>query len=159
MNDEVIPIAIVVFCDACGEEHEGQYLVRESDSAAIRLGYARTHLVTLGWTITQDSDLCSSCSDRPVTGGEFRARVLGALTDLGADRGHDVTEWPADEAAAYRDQRFEAGREAVRAVRLSKAADALTPLFADVWDSAIKTMFSDDGETYAFDLPNPFRTP
>jgi hypothetical protein len=43
------------------------------------------------------------------------------------DRGHYVHEWPADEAAAYRDNgRFMTGGAAVDALRFQKAADALT---------------------------------
>jgi hypothetical protein len=60
-------------------------------------------------------------------GGEVTQSMNEVLAESLYDRGNRVPEWPADEAAAYRDNgRFMAGTAAVEALRFQKAADALT---------------------------------
>lgn len=57
-GDVPFPTQIVVFCDECGLERAGDYLVLESDSSETRLGYARTFLSTQHWHIAPGVDLC-----------------------------------------------------------------------------------------------------
>jgi hypothetical protein len=59
------PTEIVVFCDGCGTERAGDYMVTDNDDSATRLGYARTALAARGWTITITADLCPECAARP----------------------------------------------------------------------------------------------
>lgn len=54
-----------------------------------------------GWELAPDNDL--------------RAALAAIL-----ERGERVNEWPEDEARAYRDLRFEAGRRAAQAIRVDK---------------------------------------
>ena len=59
MSEPVMyPSCIVVFCDACGLEHEGDYLVSEADDNATRLGYARAHMLREGWRCDETGDFC-----------------------------------------------------------------------------------------------------
>jgi hypothetical protein len=62
----------------------------------------------------------------------IRPELIEPLTEILRDRGLDVRLWPADEAAAYRDNgRFQEGRDAVQAVRMSKAAAAIEEIIAE----------------------------
>jgi hypothetical protein len=54
-----------------------------------------------------------------------RETLALTLDRLLPERGNDIRTWPEDEAEAYREERFEAGRRAARALWLQKAADAL----------------------------------
>lgn len=54
-----------------------------------------------------------------------RAKLIDLLDELVPHRSDDLRTWPADEAEAYREHRFEEGRAAARQVMLGKAADAL----------------------------------
>lgn len=61
-QSEPHPSFIVVFCDECGKQVGADYLVRETDSSEIRLGYARTSMAEKGWYIRPGIDLCPSCA-------------------------------------------------------------------------------------------------
>jgi hypothetical protein len=51
------PTQITVFCDHCGTEHTGDYMVHEGMSSEERLAVARQHLVdNEGWEHTDDGD-------------------------------------------------------------------------------------------------------
>jgi hypothetical protein len=52
------PSRIVVFCDRCGVEHAGEYLVSEDCDSPTRLGYARKHMRSLGWQCDATGDFC-----------------------------------------------------------------------------------------------------
>ena len=52
------PCEIVVFCDECGVEHSGDYLVSDDCDSPTRLGYARAHLRTQGWCCDAGGDFC-----------------------------------------------------------------------------------------------------
>lgn len=63
----------------------------------------------------------------------IRPELIEPLTEILRDRGERVYEWPADEAAAYRDNGgFQAGRDAVHQVRMAKAAAAIEEVFRTV---------------------------
>lgn len=63
----------------------------------------------------------------------IRPELIEPLTEILRDRGHDIRDWPADEAAAYRDNgRFQEGVDAVKAVRMAKAAAAIEESFRTV---------------------------
>jgi hypothetical protein len=59
MENPLFPSRIVVFCDRCDIDHEGEYLVREEDDKATRYGYARAHLVAHErWSCDERGDFC-----------------------------------------------------------------------------------------------------
>lgn len=63
--------------------------------------------------------------------------LVEPLTEILRDRGLEISGWPADEAAAYRDNgRFQEGQEAVRQVRMAKAAAAIEEVFAAAIEAA-----------------------
>ena len=63
----------------------------------------------------------------------IRPELIEPLAGILRDRGLDVRLWPADEAAAYRDNGgFQEGRDAVHEVRIAKAAAAIEDVFAEV---------------------------
>lgn len=61
------PSRITVFCDDCGVEETGEYMVREDMTRDERYGVARKHLVdTKGWSCTPGpDDICPTCAARP----------------------------------------------------------------------------------------------
>lgn len=66
-----------------------------------------------------------------------RPELVGPLTAILLDRGPEISRWPADEAAAYRDNgRFLEGRNAVQQLRVAKAAAAIEEVFAAVIEAA-----------------------
>jgi hypothetical protein len=71
----------------------------------------------------------------------IRPELVEPLTEILRDRGLDVRLWPADEAAAYRDNgRFQEGRDAMQSVRMAKAAVAIEKVFADaIKDAGLKS--------------------
>jgi hypothetical protein len=51
------PTQITVFCDHCGTENTGDYMVRDDMTSTERLAVARKHLVdNVGWEHTADGD-------------------------------------------------------------------------------------------------------
>ncbi len=66
-----------------------------------------------------------------------RAELIAPLTEILRDRGERVPDWPADEAAAYRKNGgFQAGRDAVHQVKMSKAAATIEAAFAEALRAA-----------------------
>lgn len=52
---------VVIFCDGCGIEEEGDYTGETRD---IRFAAARKHLMDdEGWTCSAELDLCPACAD------------------------------------------------------------------------------------------------
>ena len=49
---------VVVFCDRCGVEDEGDYT---GETKEVRLAAARRHLGEQGWLCNADGDLCPAC--------------------------------------------------------------------------------------------------
>ena len=67
----------------------------------------------------------------------IRPELIAPLTEILRDRGERIPDWPADEAAAYRDNGgFQAGRDAVQQVRMAKAAAAIEEVFRTVINQA-----------------------
>lgn len=63
------PCQITVFCDECGEESTGDYLVDEKMTKGQRLRVARTYLADKeGWRCEAGEDLCPSCLRRALEG-------------------------------------------------------------------------------------------
>jgi hypothetical protein len=63
----------------------------------------------------------------------IRPELIEPLTEILRDRGERIPDWPADEAAAYRDNGgFQLGRDAVHEVRTAKAAAAIEEVFRTV---------------------------
>jgi hypothetical protein len=57
MDDPRYPTQITVFCDHCGVEDTGEYMVHEGMTSRERLAVARDHLVkNKGWEHTEDGD-------------------------------------------------------------------------------------------------------
>ncbi|HEX9088366.1 MAG TPA: hypothetical protein VF867_12665, partial [Arthrobacter sp.] len=74
----------------------------------------------------------------------IRPELIEPLTEILRDRGNDVRLWPADEAAAYRDNGgFQEGHAAVRRVRIAKAAAAIEEAFRTVVTQAYIDGISD----------------
>lgn len=57
----------------------------------------------------------------------IRPELIAPLTEILSYRGQIISDWPADEAAAYRDggPTFREGRAAVHQARIAKAAAAI----------------------------------
>jgi hypothetical protein len=67
----------------------------------------------------------------------IRPELIEPLTEILRDRGHNIRDWPADEAAAYRDNGgFREGTDAVKVVRMTKAAAAIEEVFRGVVQQA-----------------------
>lgn len=84
--------------------------------------------------ITDDSELAGEESEfydvsplyeRPPHLTATREALIELLTASLYDRGNQVTDWPEDEAEAYRELRWWEGREAARKLMFAKAVDAL----------------------------------
>jgi len=52
------PCQVAVFCDVCGHEERGDYLVREADPQEARFETARAFLRTQGWRCDENGDYC-----------------------------------------------------------------------------------------------------
>lgn len=52
------PCEVAVFCDVCGHEERGDYLVRETDSQETRFEIARAHLRKQDWICDARGDFC-----------------------------------------------------------------------------------------------------
>jgi hypothetical protein len=64
---EKYPSAITIFCDECGIENTGDYVVNDTMGAADRYQVARDHLnIECDWRCDDISDLCPRCK-----GGEL----------------------------------------------------------------------------------------
>lgn len=60
------------------------------------------------------------------TPAPIRPELIAPLTEILRDRGLEISQWPADEAAAYRDNGgFQEGVEAIKRIRMAKAAAAI----------------------------------
>jgi hypothetical protein len=59
---EKFPSAIGVYCDTCGIQHSGDYVVHELMSKQERFQVARDHLnAEAGWRCDDTADLCPRC--------------------------------------------------------------------------------------------------
>lgn len=66
-----------------------------------------------------------------------RPELVEPLNEILRDRGLEISGWPADEAAAYRDNgRFLEGRNAVQQLRVAKTAAAIEEVFAPLLEAA-----------------------
>jgi len=52
------PSKIVVFCDDCGTEVAGEFMVSTEQTSAQRLEVARAHFRTQGWQCDRSGDYC-----------------------------------------------------------------------------------------------------
>lgn len=67
----------------------------------------------------------------------IRPELIAPLTEILRDRGERIPDWPADEAAAYRNNSgFQEGRDAVHQVRMAKGAAAIEEVFAEAFKAA-----------------------
>lgn len=100
LHDDTSPLfpdPITVFCDDCGTEVKGQYIVSIEQDKEERLEIARTHLRAAGWSCDEDGDFCPDCLARATAAltaphGPRAARQLatqlaqaGAHSHLSAD--------------------------------------------------------------------------
>jgi len=79
-NGRTYPAQIVVYCDGCGVEEVGDYVVSEEMTQLERIACARRCLNPQGWSCTEESDLCPSCSaldERPRTEADCRCSIGG----------------------------------------------------------------------------------
>lgn len=65
-NEETYPTLLVVYCDDCGLQEFGDFLVHVDDDPETRFGYIRRHLAdNKGWLIIpMELDLCPECGAR-----------------------------------------------------------------------------------------------
>lgn len=62
MDSPLYPCQITVFCDTCGVENSGDYIMHEGMSQGERFGFARLHLVlNQGWECGEKGDFCPTC--------------------------------------------------------------------------------------------------
>lgn len=60
------PAQITVYCDGCGSEETGDYVVSDADIAEVRFGYARKHLrEKKEWQCDVNGDFCPACKTSP----------------------------------------------------------------------------------------------
>ncbi|WP_156367484.1 hypothetical protein [Arthrobacter sp. Leaf69] len=70
---------------------------------------------------------------KPKTPAPIRPDLIEPLAEILRGRGLDVRQWPADEAAAYRDNGgFQEGVAAIQQVKMSKSAAAIEKTFEEV---------------------------
>ncbi|WP_433357743.1 hypothetical protein ACQP25_44955 (plasmid) [Microtetraspora malaysiensis] len=58
------PSQITVFCDRCGDEVTGDYVVSEHMTSPERLEVARAHLRGEGWVCDKTGDYCPDCKTK-----------------------------------------------------------------------------------------------
>lgn len=68
LNDDasLYPAQVGIFCDRCGIEHLGDYLVAADSTREQRFDVARGHMRTLGWSCTEAGDFCTVCTEAGV---------------------------------------------------------------------------------------------
>lgn len=59
------PCAVAIFCDVCGREERGDYLVRDIDTQETRFEIARTFLRAQGWRCDDTGDYCPDHNTEP----------------------------------------------------------------------------------------------
>ncbi|MFD4263960.1 hypothetical protein ACFWR9_41750 [Streptomyces sp. NPDC058534] len=57
-DSPLYPSKIVVFCDGCGTEVAGEFMVSTEQTSAERLEVARAHFRTQGWQCDRSGDYC-----------------------------------------------------------------------------------------------------
>lgn len=57
-DSPLYPSRITVFCDECGTEFTGEFMVSEEQNSAERLEVARAHMRTQGWQCDDEGDFC-----------------------------------------------------------------------------------------------------
>lgn len=58
-DSPLYPSRICVYCDDCGTQFTGEYMVSEEQTSAERLEVARSHMRTLGWQCNEFGDYCT----------------------------------------------------------------------------------------------------
>ncbi len=96
---ETYPSQITVFCDHCGTEWTGDYLVTDLMTRDERLAVARQHLVTNeGWEHTNDGDdFCPAHASPPVATRTEWALLCRPMAPAPDQDWTVVETWPADE--------------------------------------------------------------
>lgn len=67
-DSPLYPSKIVVFCDDCGTEVAGEFMVSTEQTSAERLEVARAHFRGKGWQCDQSGDYCPEHADQPTAG-------------------------------------------------------------------------------------------
>ncbi|MFJ8603420.1 hypothetical protein ACIREM_32880 [Streptomyces shenzhenensis] len=57
-DSPLYPSRICVFCDECGTEFVGEFMVSEEQTSTERLEVARAHMRTQGWQCDRAGDYC-----------------------------------------------------------------------------------------------------
>lgn len=101
---EAFPCQITVFCDECGVEETGDYVVHTGMNEYERLNVARRFLADYrGWTCGNDGDFCFTCED---TGGAIKPQFLSSGS-------YDI---PAGAAERFRSEDLQAINKPARPV-------------------------------------------
>ncbi|MFM9681131.1 hypothetical protein [Streptomyces brasiliscabiei] len=80
------PSRICVFCDECGDEFTGEFMVSEEQTKTERLEVARAHMRAQGWQCDRSGDYCpehKAENDACRGVGEYGHGLTGTTTHLG----------------------------------------------------------------------------
>ncbi|MFE1926506.1 hypothetical protein ACFW91_28595 [Streptomyces asoensis] len=86
MDDPRYPSQITVFCDDCGTEFTGEFMVSAEQTSAERLEIARAHMRTQGWQCDRSGDYCPEhkAENGACQGvGEYGRGLTGTTVHLG----------------------------------------------------------------------------
>lgn len=99
-DSPLYPSRICVFCDECGTEFSGEYMVSEEQTSVERLEVARGHMRTKGWQCDQTGDFCPLHKDRADTPDRTNGDGSTTITIKRACNGCGVLLGDADDRDA-----------------------------------------------------------
>lgn len=85
-DSPLYPSRICVFCDECGIQFGGEFMVSEEQTKTERLEVARAHMRTQGWQCDRSGDYCPTHkaeNDACPGVGEYGHGLTGTTTHLG----------------------------------------------------------------------------
>jgi len=85
------PSQITVFCDNCGVENTGDYLVPADSTSHGRFEIARGHLRSTGWHCSGAGDYCTDCA--PTQTQRVIAEIAPVLAEVFAEQVRQVTKF------------------------------------------------------------------
>lgn len=114
------PCGIGIYCDRCGHEHRGDYIVTDTMTRQQRFAVARRHLVANeGWRCDGSGDLCPRCLAKAAAEEQQRPDRVTP--------GQAAAEFDAGTALLVGEQ-VTAYAAAIEAATLRTAADRITAL-------------------------------
>jgi hypothetical protein len=98
-DSPLYPSRITVFCDDCGVQNTGEYMVSTEQTSTERLEVARAHLRTQGWQCDETGDFCpehkgaASAPDEPTACAKCRTAFDPTDTRFDGHAQHGVTPY------------------------------------------------------------------